>query len=124
MVKQATGERNFHIFYYLFAGMDSAALERLHLVRAAEEYRYVLGEHWRDFAAGSAQRGRHGLGTPLLSGAVLGGPGHSDRSTSPTHTRKRGVTVTLIVVSHHLCAAISMADRHRRVTWMWTAAPW
>jgi len=38
VVQQSAGERNFHIFYYLFAGLDSNKCE-INLLRDPAEHR-------------------------------------------------------------------------------------
>lgn len=38
---QLNNERNFHIFYRLLAGMSSADLAKLHLVKDATQYSYL-----------------------------------------------------------------------------------
>lgn len=42
VVKPGKGERNFHIFYQLFAGLPSAVQQKLHLT-SAQDYTYLNG---------------------------------------------------------------------------------
>ena len=38
VVSQSSGERNFHIFYYLFAGLDEARI-KANLLKTPEDHR-------------------------------------------------------------------------------------
>jgi myosin-3 len=41
VVSQSDGERNFHIFYYLFAGLDEQRL-KANLLKKPEEHRFFF----------------------------------------------------------------------------------
>lgn len=45
IVNQLNGERNYHIFYRLLAGMSKGDLEKLGLVSDAWKYRYLTKVH-------------------------------------------------------------------------------
>ena len=40
VIQQAAGEKNFHIFYYLFAGVDPEKL-KINLLETVEDHRYM-----------------------------------------------------------------------------------
>ena len=40
-IVQLKGERNYHVFYRLIAGMSKADLQKLHLVKDPWKYHYI-----------------------------------------------------------------------------------
>ena len=41
VVRQATGERSFHVFYQLLRGADDVTLRRLELKQSVEDYHFL-----------------------------------------------------------------------------------
>jgi myosin-3 len=73
VVRQADGEQNFHVFYYVFAGLSEEERERFHLTGIVD-YHYLRGGQ-----KGTTRDTIIDIGGPLLRLTAIGGPSHRDR---------------------------------------------